>query len=169
MTKRLKNAMSIQILLYYITLFTLWFVLSDHFEFFFIISGIISCLFTIFLCQRLNCNILGKSNGLFFSRFITYIGWLGFQVILSCFYIARKVWQVDLLLSSETVLIESQQKNDVSLTLFANSVTLTPGTISVDVISVDPYKIIISVIDKELIDSLNKVDYRVAQLFYSKN
>ncbi|WP_339047878.1 Na+/H+ antiporter subunit E [Candidatus Mesenet endosymbiont of Phosphuga atrata] len=151
---------------YYITLFILWIILSGHFECFFIVSGAFSCLFTILLCRRLSSaysNIWNKLDRVFLFRFIAYIGWLMLQVVLSSAYIAKRIWQSSF--NPQITVFESQQRNSISLALFANSVTLTPGTISVDVIQKDPYKIIISAIDKKLIDDLNDIDHKVAQLF----
>lgn len=151
---------------YYITLFILWIILSGHFECFFVVSGVCSCLFTILLCRRLSnaySDVWSKSDKVLLFRFIAYIGWLMLQVMLSCAYIAKRVWQSSF--NPQATVFESQQKNSISLALFANSVTLTPGTISVDVIHKDLYKVIISVIDKKLIDSLNDMDHKVAQLF----
>lgn len=151
---------------YYITLFILWIILSGYFECFFVISGVLSCLFTILLCQRLSgayLNVWGKSDKTLLFRFILYIGWLMLQVVLSCLYVVKKIWQLSF--NPQTITFESQQKNSISLALFANSVTLTPGTVSVDVIHKNPHKVIISVIDEKLIDSLNDIDHKVAQLF----
>ncbi|WP_339045179.1 Na+/H+ antiporter subunit E [Candidatus Mesenet endosymbiont of Agriotes lineatus] len=156
--------MNIRYFRYYVTLLILWIILSGHFECFFVVSGIFSCLFTILFCQRLSSlNIWNKSDGVFFFRFIAYIGWLMLQVVLSSAYIAKKVWQLSF--NPQVIVFQSQQRNSMSLALFTNSVTLTPGTMSVDAIQKDPYKIIISTIDKKLIDGLNDMDHKVAQLF----
>ena len=47
--------------------------------------------------------------------------------------------------------IDSNEKNDTSLVIYANSITLTPGTVTLDILN---NMLLVHALDQSLIDSL---------------
>ena len=60
-----------------------------------------------------------------------YIGWLICQLITSGSSVAQEVWKVNLEIQPCYVLAKPRNKTNLGITLLANSITLTPGTVSV--------------------------------------
>ena len=60
-----------------------------------------------------------------------YIAWLICQLITSGSSVAQEVWKVDLEIQPCCVLARPRNKTNLGITLLANSITLTPGTVSV--------------------------------------
>lgn len=68
-----------------------------------------------------------------FFRFLMYIPWLLYQIALSCWDIMKRVIQPDMPLNPNIIKFASTLKSNLALTTFANSITLTPGTITIDI------------------------------------
>ncbi|MCF8481494.1 MAG: Na+/H+ antiporter subunit E [Rhodospirillum sp.] len=65
-------------------------------------------------------------------RAVTYWPWLAWQVILSNITVAKIILNPKLPISPTLAIVPYTQKTDLGQVIFANSITLTPGTISVD-------------------------------------
>lgn len=152
----------------FITLFTLWVILSGYFESFFILCGLFSSAFTLFIFERLISaedslnRILSSTKKLSFCGLASYIPWLIYQIILSSIYLAKKVLQFNLQLEPVIVLQKCKGHNDKSITLFANSVTITPGTLTINVEkSQQTYLTTICLIDKSLESGISEIENKV--------
>lgn len=66
-------------------------------------------------------------------RAIVFWPWLIWQIWLSALNVTRIVLDPKLPISPRMVKVQAKQKTAVGLTTYANSITLTPGTISVEV------------------------------------
>ncbi|MEM9098134.1 MAG: Na+/H+ antiporter subunit E [Pseudomonadota bacterium] len=66
-------------------------------------------------------------------RALIYWPWLGWQILLSATTVTRIVLSPSLPISPRMVKVDAGQRTAVGLTTYANSITLTPGTISVEV------------------------------------
>ena len=120
-------------------LFCLWLILSGKFDFFHISLGVISCAIVTFFSGDLLFPEL-KTKGLmrFWFRAIGYIPWLLYQVFMANLYILYLVFHPKMMdiIDPRIIRFKSKLKKEFSLVAFANSITLTPGTITVYV-SVD--------------------------------
>ncbi len=67
------------------------------------------------------------------ERFIMYIPWLLYQIVLSNFHVAYLALGPRRLIDPKIIKFKSKLESDISMVTFANSITLTPGTITVDV------------------------------------
>ncbi|MCH2037912.1 MAG: Na+/H+ antiporter subunit E [Rickettsiales bacterium] len=113
-----------------------WLVFSGHFTTFFFVAGLISCLIAVWFHSRMHFfekkNKAPKSIPLILKPYSSlYFIWLIREIINSSLRVVALVWQVEPKISPSTGCVSTDQTNDVGLTLFANSVTLTPGTVSV--------------------------------------
>ncbi|MDG7056369.1 MAG: Na+/H+ antiporter subunit E [Wolbachia endosymbiont of Meromenopon meropis] len=161
--------------IFFVTLFFLWIILSCCFEPFFIFCGIFSSIFVLFIFKRLiNTDsilnqILNNIAGLSFFRLILYyVPWLVYQIILSSIYITKKILKIKLKLKPITILKECKGHNDKSITLFANSITITPGTLTISVIKKQQqvYLSIIHLIDKSFEKSISELENKVLKILY---
>ncbi len=88
-------------------------------------------------------------------------------MIVSSIYVARKTLQIDYKPEPIVILIKCRKHNDESITLFANSVTITPGTLIIKVSTTqeETYSAIISLMNKELRDGVSQIEARVLDCF----
>jgi len=126
-------------ILTFFILFSLWLILSGQFDSFHMTLGVISCLIVTFFSGDLlfpGAKITGLIHlGL---RVAAYIPWLLYQILMANFHILYVVLHPRMmdLIDPSIIRFQSKLKDDLPLVIFANSITLTPGTITVYV-SVD--------------------------------
>jgi multicomponent Na+:H+ antiporter subunit E len=118
----------------FIILLGIWLVLSGKYEPFFISLGVVSCLLSVVFYSLLDQNKDKNFSAinLFFGLFI-YSFWLLKEIILSAWSVTTKIWQLEPDISPDMAWVNTSLKNDVSMTILGNSITLTPGTVTVDI------------------------------------
>lgn len=62
-----------------------------------------------------------------------YWGWLGREIVNANFSVLRLVMKPEIDIEPRLVRVPAEQRSDLGHTVFANSMTLTPGTVTVDV------------------------------------
>lgn len=121
-------------LLLFLALFGFWLLLSGELESHFLIaSGGLASILTAYICHRLLASekILGEKVRIVAIPF--YVPWLLYQVILANLDVIARVWNPTLPISPRLVKVPTQLSQPLALTLLANSITLTPGTVTVRV------------------------------------
>lgn len=120
-------------ILVFFALLCLWVILSGKFDLFHLSLGIISCA----IVTAFSGDLLFSESGtrIFFRhglRVLGYIPWLLYQVALANFHILYLVFHPKMmdLIDPQIIRFESSLKKEISLVTFANSITLTPGTIT---------------------------------------
>ena len=66
-------------------------------------------------------------------RFVFYVPWLLWQIILANFDVAYRVLHPKMPINPRIIEFDTTLRGDVSRTTLANSITLTPGTITIEV------------------------------------
>ena len=66
-------------------------------------------------------------------RFLLYIPWLFYQIVLANLDVAKRVLHPAMPIQPHIITFPSKLKSDLSMTTLGNSITLTPGTITVDI------------------------------------
>ena len=64
---------------------------------------------------------------------LSYFGWLFSEIIKANIAVVKAVMSPNLAVSPTLVRIPTPQKTDIGKVMFAYSITLTPGTVSVDI------------------------------------
>ena len=130
-----RSAASSFILTFFI-LALFWVLFSGKFDPFHISLGIASCL----IVSALNHRFLFTSGirlqfFIHWVRFMGYIPWLFYQIFLANLRVLYLVFHPRMLelIDPKIIQFDSTLKEDVPRTTFANSITLTPGTITVHV------------------------------------
>ncbi|MCC8417648.1 MAG: Na+/H+ antiporter subunit E [Rickettsia endosymbiont of Bryobia graminum] len=85
-------------------------------------------------------------------RSISYFIWLIKEMLMSSLVVIKIIWSKDLNLKPVFEHIEHHQENDANITLYANSITLTPGTVTVDISN---NTFLVHALDQSSIDDLN--------------
>jgi len=109
----------------------IWLLLSGHYNPLMLVFGAISVLFVVFLAHRMDV-IDHEGHPVHLTwRAPVYWIWLIWQIIVSNFQVARHIVTPKLRIDPRMILIPMGQENDLDRTTYANSITLTPGTVSV--------------------------------------
>jgi multicomponent Na+:H+ antiporter subunit E len=144
-----------------------WVVFSGRFDLFHIILGIGSCLIVAALSADLLFPSKVKPNLInFWLRFVGYIPWLMYQIFKANLHVLYLTFHPRMLELIEPKIIEfnTTLTSDVSRTTFANSITLTPGTITVSVSVLG--KLTVHCIDeKSGRDLPGEMELRIAKVF----
>lgn len=131
-----KRSAAFSFILTFFILALFWVLFSGKFDPFHISLGIASCL----IVSALNHRFLFTSGirlefFIHCMRFIGYIPWLFYQIFLANLRMLYLVFHPRMLelIDPKIIQFDTTVKEDVPRTTFANSITLTPGTITVHV------------------------------------
>jgi len=95
-----------------------------------VIAGVLAVWSDRFLWSGLEPPVLTWRQAL---RFLAYIPYLVFEIVRAAIYVAEKVLDPRLPIDPVIVEIRSPLTREISRVALANSITLTPGTLTVDV------------------------------------
>lgn len=125
----------ISFLITFIIMFISWIVLSGKFDPLLIGLGLFSSLTVAYLFHDLLVPSFETSDAGIFFRFIQYIPWLMYEIIKANFHMLYLVFHPNMerLLDPTIIKFKTKFKSDVAITTLANSITLTPGTITVNI------------------------------------
>ena len=148
-------------------MFAMWLVFSGRFDAFHLILGVISCGIVAVLSGDLLFPI-HPDRGLPFVwlRFAGYIPWLLYQIFLANLHVMYLVFHPRMreLIDPKIIEFDSKLTSDVARTTFANSITLTPGTITVHVSAAGKFSV--HCIDTESGKPLpGKMEAKIAKVF----
>lgn len=116
----------------FITLLAIWYFLSSEYTILFLIYAFISVLSTIFICMKMNLiNIHSTMRYNFIIRVLKYYIWIIKSVLLASLDVSKRIWSAQGSSNSGFCKIKIPSTNEKGIVAFANSITLTPGTISV--------------------------------------
>ena len=113
-----------------------WLIFSGKFDLFHLSLGVVSCLIVSFFSSDLLFPTGLKTDFLAcWIRFALYVPWLLYQILLANLHVLRLSFHPHMMALIDPHIIEfnSHLQSDIARTTFANSITLTPGTITVNV------------------------------------
>lgn len=108
-----------------------WLLLSGHFTPFLLAAGA-GCVLAItwFVDRRMRVvDLEGHPSHLSLNA-LTYWPWLLWEIAKAGWDVTKIILHPRLPISPEMIRVPASQKTDVGLVIYANSITLTPGTIS---------------------------------------
>lgn len=108
-----------------------WFLLSGFTSPLFITLAVFSCAIAVWLRARMRTDQKDRPFLVNIIQFPVYLVWLIKEIFKSTFSVAKLVWHPNLTLKPTFAWIPTAQQSDVGKTMYANSITLTPGTITV--------------------------------------
>ncbi len=117
----------------WLVLFAVWLLLSGHYTPLLIGFGVGSCALTVYIAMRMD---VADHEGVpidWVGRFLLYLPWLLKEILVANISVAKVILSPSLPISPIMVVFRSTQKTDLGRVLYANSITLTPGTITTGV------------------------------------
>ena len=128
----------------FLVMFGLWIIFSGRFDGFHLTLGVISCGIVALLSGDLLFPLpLSWNLPIVWLRFIGYIPWLLYQIFLANLHVMYLVFHPRMmeLIDPQIIEFNSRLTSDISRTTFANSITLTPGTITINVTAIGKFSV----------------------------
>ncbi len=125
--------------------------------------GIFSSILVVYLTYRMRLDDTHFLDGRFLLRLVRYWGWLGREVVRSSLDVTRIVLSPKLPISPTVAEFDSRCVLATDQALLGNSITLTPGTLTIEV--VDGHFVVHALTEAGARDILSgEMDRRVAAL-----
>ncbi|HEX5802439.1 MAG TPA: Na+/H+ antiporter subunit E [Azospira sp.] len=119
-------------------LYAFWLLLSGYFTGFLLSAGALSALAVIAFARRMAViDREGHPAHLGLPALLSYWPWLLKEIVKSAWDVSKRILAPSLPISPTLTRFVPGQKSDLGLVIHANSITLTPGTISVEVAAGD--------------------------------
>lgn len=151
---------------FFVFSFAIWLLWSGHYTLehtLVLTMGILSCAFVVYLAGRLDI-IDEEGVPIHLARhMVLYIPWLALAIFKANIDVAKRILNPRLPIAPRIVRVRGTQKTDLCRVIFANSITLTPGTVSLDL---DEEEIVVHALTKEAADDVQSgdMDHRVTTL-----
>jgi multicomponent Na+:H+ antiporter subunit E len=115
-----------------VSLAAAWLLWSGLYKPLLLLLGTASCLLTFWLVRRMGYFDERLFALRFSLRLLRYWWWLGGEIIRSSLEVARIVLDPKLPISPRVIDLEAQSPHPFDQVVLGNSITLTPGTLTID-------------------------------------
>ena len=149
----------------YLTLLVsaLWLLWSGHYDWLLLSFGLVSTIIVVYLCRAMN--ILDEEIAPLQMTIPTlrYVPWLAWAVLQSNYDVVKRVLNPKLPISPRLLKVKASQKTDLGRATYANSITLTPGTLTMDA---EDGRLMVHALSREAADELaaGEMDTRITRL-----
>ena len=116
-----------------IVLFIFWLALSGHYTPMLLGIGIAATILCVVVTVLMNGVDEEAHPNHLMVRALTYIPWLLWEIVKSAWSVARIIVSPSLPISPTLTVVDASQTTAVGISAYANSITLTPGTITTGV------------------------------------
>lgn len=116
-----------------LALFAFWLALSGHYTPLLLGFGVLSTVLVVYISKRMD---VVDEEGVplqVIPRTLAYLPWLMKEIFVANVSVAKVILAPTLRISPRMVVYHGSQDTDLGRALFANSITLTPGTITTGV------------------------------------
>jgi multicomponent Na+:H+ antiporter subunit E len=138
-----------------LVLFALWLLLSGHYVPLLIGLGALSVLLVVTIALRMDV-VDREGHPIHLSpKALLYWPWLAWEIVKSNVDVARRILSPTLPISPTVIRLKASQKSELGKVIYANSITLTPGTVSIDI---DGDKIEVHALTREAAQALRTGD-----------
>lgn len=116
-----------------VALTVFWFALSGLTSPYFLVLAVVAVVLTLWLSARLR--IIGRDASPYHRALLMlpYAAWLMGQIVKSNIAVIARVLGPRHAIDPAVVVVKTTARTELGKALFANSITLTPGTVTVDV------------------------------------
>jgi multicomponent Na+:H+ antiporter subunit E len=144
-------------------LFALWLVLSASYNPIHVVAGAVVAILVVWLSPSGSAHVKRFS----WLAAISYIPWLWGRMLKSGFHVCRLILDPALPIAPELIHHKTKLSSDGELVVLGNSITLTPGTITVEIA---PGELVVHAIDATSREDLSSgvFDDRVSRIFSEK-
>lgn len=147
----------------FMSLCLFWWINSNYSNLLLLSLGAVSILLVLFIAHRMDV-IDHESQPVHLSiKMPGYVIWLTKEIIVANISVVKHIWLGNSSISPTLVTIDATQRTDLGKVIYANSITLTPGTVAIDIVG---DRMTIHSLLKENIDVLKagEMDRRVTEL-----
>jgi len=109
-----------------------WLTLSGYYIPMILTFGVISIAIVIWMCARMRILDVETVPYMTGPQTLSYFVWLFAEIVKANVQVVKAVLSPDLEVSPTLVKIPLSSDVDIAEAMFANSITLTPGTVSID-------------------------------------
>ncbi|MEX2525945.1 MAG: Na+/H+ antiporter subunit E [Gammaproteobacteria bacterium] len=111
-----------------------WLINSGHFDSLLLGLGLVSVVLVMWINQRMTkINDEYQPPVLLSLRLPSYLLWLAWEIVKSNMHVVRRIWQRSPDISPTVFTVRVSQQTDVCKVLYANSIIMTPGTVTLEV------------------------------------
>jgi multicomponent Na+:H+ antiporter subunit E len=136
-----------------IVLTAFWLLLSGMFQPLLLVFGVLSIALVLWVIVRMD-KVDREAESIAFSPyFVSYVFWLLGQIMLSSGQVIKIIWARKIALNPALAVLEFDPELKGGRVLYANSLTLTPGTLSVDL---NEHSITVHALDSQSIVELKE-------------
>lgn len=132
MSSKAKPHRNHETLLAWAGLYGIWVILSGKFDVFHLGLGLATVFLLAWLHRGLEPFRRPGDPSIRASRLAPYIVWLSFEMFLSAVHVAKVILRPRGQLAPRLIHFECEQPSKLNAVIFAHSITLTPGTITLD-------------------------------------
>ena len=125
--------MLIRIILASAVLFFLWRSLSGHYGNLLLTLGALSCVFVAWISEKLGLFSSEFSTLKFNAKLPKFLPWFFIEIVKSNIDVCWRILHPKLPIDPQFVSVKSSQHSDMARAVYANCITLTPGTYSLDI------------------------------------
>ena len=146
-----------------LTLAAFWLLNSGHYTPLMLSLAVISIAVVLYIAHRMDV-VDHESQPLHLMLKIPgYYLWLAKKIILANIQVVKHIWLGNETISPTVTMIKASQKTDMGKVIYATSITLTPGTVAVDLVD---DQIMVHALLRENIEDLQagEMDRRVSLL-----
>lgn len=130
-----------------------WLMLSGYYQPLLLSFGIVSILIVVYVLYRMDLTDNEPKPVASGVRIVRYFAWLAVEIIRSSVHVTKLVWGNPKNLSPSLAKISAHDVPEKVRVLYANSITLTPGTLSVDL---EDGEITVHALQKQSIEELKQ-------------
>ena len=153
--KRLLHSISLGLVL-----FGVWLLLSGFFEPLLLGLGVLSCVIVVLIANRMD--VIDREGVPIHLgwRVLIYWVWLAVEIVKASLDVARRILDPKLPIHPLLIRVKTSQASELGQVIYANSITLTPGTVSMQV---GGGEILVHAIAREMAEDLEggEMDRRV--------
>jgi multicomponent Na+:H+ antiporter subunit E len=110
-----------------------WLLWSGHLEPLILGYGVASCALVLWLALRMRLIDRESVPRHLLVGMLLYIPWLLYEIAKANLHVARVILTPSLPIRPRVMRVRATQRSELGNVIFANSITLTPGTVSLDV------------------------------------
>ena len=116
-----------------VVLFLFWLALSGHYTMFLVGAGAACAVLCVLMAARMGAVDAEGHPVHLIGGALTYFPWLWWEIAKSAWAVAKLILNPRLPISPTMTRVVATQKTNVGVATYANSITLTPGTITTGV------------------------------------
>jgi len=145
-------------------LFGFWLLLSASYDIAHVVAGAVIAVVVMWL----NPAGAAPTKKLSWLAVLSYLPWLIGRILKSGFHVSRLILTPSLPIAPRLIRHQTKLKSDGELVVLGNSITLTPGTITVEIA---PGELVVHAIDEASSSDLTDgvLDAKVARMFSARD